>query len=239
MALNIDSGDILRLPASSPEDHGANVTWTIALKPDGSGDLLGEERHIGDGAFWLRSYLTQPDARVNYVENNLVGGWFPTVEVDKAIDFKGDLPSGQAWVKYKAHSEGFARHEQKELVVPISQSVTLASQIAPLVTRTLPVVLPPYIAPSKETRTIRVLAPAGFQWSELPPGGDASGGEFGSAHLEIARDPKDARAVVITRTVIFNMDYIPVDKYAAWRGWVQRVDALMHKGVRLVPGGAK
>ncbi len=239
LALKIDTAGIVRLPASSPEDHGAKVSWTIALRPDGSGDLVGEENHVGDGAFWLRSYLTQPDARVNYVENNLVGGWFPTVEVDKAIEFNGNLPNGKAWVKYKAHSEGLARHEQGELVVPISQSVTLASQIAPLLTRTLPVVLPPYFAPSHETRTIRVIAPAGFAWGELPPGGDENGGDFGRAHLEIARDPKDARTVVITRTVVFNMDEIPVDKYVAWRGWVQRVDALMHKGVRLIPGGAK
>ena len=27
---------------------------------------------------------------------------------------KGDLAKGQAWVKYKAHSEGLARHEQGE-----------------------------------------------------------------------------------------------------------------------------
>ena len=32
--------------------------------------------------------------------------------------------------------------------------------------------------------------------------------------------------------MLFNMDLIPVDKYGAWRAWVQRVDALMHKGVR-------
>jgi hypothetical protein len=239
IAFRMDSGDIVRLPATSPDDHGANVTWTITMHPDGSGDLVGEERHIGDGAFMLRSYLTQADARVNYVENNLVGGWFPTVEVDKAIDFKGDLAHGQAWVKYKAHSDGLARHEQGELVVPIAQSQTLASQIAPLVTRTLPVSLPPHFAPSHETRTIRVIAPAGFHWGEMPPGGDENGGDFGRAHLEIARDPKDARAVVITRTVVFNMDLIPVDKYGAWRAWVQRVDALMHKGVRLLPGAAK
>jgi hypothetical protein len=239
VALRIETGEVVKLPASAPEDHGASVDWTISLRPDGSGDLVGEEKHIGDGAFWLRSYLTQADARINYVENNLVGGWFPTVEVDKAIDFKGELPHGQAWVKYKAHSDGFARHEQGDLVVPVSQSQTLASQIAPLVTRTLPVVLPPHFAPSHETRTIRVIAPAGFRWGELPPGGDENGGDFGRAHLEIARDAKDARAVVITRTVVFNMDFIPVEKYGAWRAWVQKVDALMHKGVRLIPGGAK
>ena len=237
VALRMDGpAEIVRMPASSPDDHGAIVDWKIALHANGSGDLVGEERHIGDGAFWLRSYLTQPDARLQYVEDNLVGGWFPTVEVDKKIDFTGDLPNGQAKVSYKARSDGFARHEQSDLVVPISPSVTLASQLAPLVKRTLPVVLPPHLAPSHNHRTIRVALPPGFRWGELPPGGDENGGEFGRAHLEIARDPADPKVVVIKRNVVFDLHVIPPDKYAPWRAWLQRVDSLMHKGVRLVPG---
>ncbi len=238
VALRMDGGpaEIVRLPASSPDDHGADVNWTIALHADGSGDLVGEEKHIGDGAFWLRTYLSQPDARVQYVEDNLVSGWFPTVEVDKNVEFKGELAKGQAWVKYKAHSEGLARHEQGELFLPISPSATLASQLAPLTKRTMPVSLPPHFAPSHNVRTIRVVAPQGFHWSDFPPGGDENGGEFGRAHLEFARDPKDPRAVIIKRSVVFDQSLIPVDKYATWRAWIQRVDALMHKGVRLVGG---
>ena len=53
------------------------------------------------------------------------------------------------------------------------------------------------------------------------------------AHLEIARDPRDARTVVVTRSVSFDLDRIPVARYGAWRAWVQKVDALMHKVVRL------
>ena len=49
-----------------------------------------------------KTNLTQADSRRNYVEGVLLGDWFPTVEVDKAIDFKGDLAHGEAWVKYKA-----------------------------------------------------------------------------------------------------------------------------------------
>jgi transglutaminase-like putative cysteine protease len=236
VALRMDSGpaEIIHLPASNPEDHGSNVKWTITLKSDGSGDLVGEERHVGDGAFWLRTALSQADARLNYVESSLLGDWFPTVAVDKNIDFKGDLPHGEAWVKYKAKSDGIARHEGSELVVPISRTMTLASAIAPLVTRTLPVQLPPYFAPSHETRTIRIVAPAGWAWGELPAGGDENGGDFGHAHLEIARDARDPRTVVVTRSVSFDLDRIPVARYAAWRAWVQRTDALMHKVVRLV-----
>ena len=241
MALRMDAGpaEMVQLPASSPMDHGADVTWTITMRPDGSGDLAAEETHIGDGAFWLRSYLTEAGARAQYVEDRLVYGWFPTVEVDKTIDFKGDLPKGRAWVRYKAKSQGLARHEGGDMVVPLSQSATLASQLAPLVKRTLPVSLPSHMAPSHETRTIRVVAPKGFAWAALPPGGDEDGGPFGRAHLEVAKDARDLRTVVIKRSLVFDQSIIPVDKYAAWRAWIQRVDALMHKGVRLVPEGAR
>ncbi|HEY2509749.1 MAG TPA: hypothetical protein VGI39_02800, partial [Polyangiaceae bacterium] len=87
--------------------------------------------------------------------------------------------------------------------------------------------------PSHETRTIRIVAPAGWRWEELPPGGDENGGDFGHAHLDIARDPRDPRAVLVTRKVSFDLDRIPVEKYGAWRAWVQRTDALMHRALRL------
>ncbi len=247
-ALRLDSGaaEIVELPAGSPDDHGADITWTITMRADGSADLAGDERHSGDGAFYLRTYATEASARAQYVEDHLVGPWFPSVDVDKQIDFKGDLAKGAAWVRYKAKSQGFARHEGVDLVVPLSPSATLASTLAPLVRRTLPVALPPFLAPSHESRTIRIVAPKGFAWAtELPPGGDVNGAEFGRAHLELAKDPRDARTIVVKRTFVLDQSLIPVDKYAAWRAWLQRVDALMHKGVRLVPeetlakGGAR
>ena len=79
----------------------------------------------------------------------------------------------------------------------------------------------------------------GWRWGELPLGGDENGGDFGRAHLDIARDPHDARTVVVTRSESFDLDLIPVEKYGSWRGWVQRVDALMHKAVRLVKEQSK
>jgi hypothetical protein len=238
VALRIDSGpaEIVRLPSSSPDDHGATVSWTLTLHADGSGELAGEENHTGDGAFWLRTYLTEEGgSRAQYVENNLVGNWFPTVDVDKKVEFKGDLPNGQAWVRYHAHSDGFARHEQGELVLPLAQSGSLAMQLAPLVRRTLPISLGSSVAPSHQTRTTRIVAPAGFVWSPLPPGGDENGGDFGRAHLEVAKDPRDPRVVVVKRSLVFDQHLIPVDRYKPWREWLQRVDALMHKSVRLLP----
>jgi hypothetical protein len=77
------------------------------------------------------------------------------------------------------------------------------------------------------------VAPPGFRWTELPIGGDESAGSFGRAHLEIARDKKDARAIVVRYLVVFDDSLIPVEKYPAFREWLQRVDRLMRKTARL------
>jgi hypothetical protein len=236
VALRLDGpAEIVELPSSTPEEHGVDATWTLGLKPDGSADLQGEEHATGDDAFWMRTYLTEPGARAQWVEEHLVGPWFPTVEVDKKVDFEGDLPRGSAITRWRARSSGLARHEGLELVVPLSPSQTLASQLAPLVKRTLPVWLPPNVAPRKESRTIRVVAPPGYAFEALPAGGDENNGAFGRAHLELARDPRNASAIVVKRTVVFDRSVIVVDDYPKWRAWVQRVDALMHRTVRLVP----
>jgi transglutaminase-like putative cysteine protease len=224
---------IRELPRGSPADHGSDVHWTLMLHPDGSGDLEGEERHSGDSAFWLRTYASQPDARVQYVEDNLVSPYLSTVSVDKVIEFKGDLPGGQAWVKYKAHSDGVARIEQGQLVVPLTHKASLASQLAPLLKRTLPVSLPPQLAPNHRARVVRIVAPPGFRWTELPAGGDENGGPFGRAHLDIARDSHDARVIVVRYLVVFDESLIPVERYPAFREWLQRVDRLMRRTGRL------
>ena len=239
VALRLDgAAGVVDLPASSPEDHGVDAAWSIKLAGDGSAALEGEERASGDDAFWMRTYLTEPGARAQWIEDRLVGSWFSTVEVDKQVDFRGDLPHGRATAHWRAHSNNLARHEGIELVLPLSPAQPLASQLAPLVRRTLPVWLPPHLAPRKESRTIRVVAPNGWSFETLPQGGDENGGPFGRAHLELARDPNDPRAIVAKRTIVFDESAISVAEYPKWRAWVQRVDALMHKAVRLVPTGA-
>ena len=238
VALFIDEGPakIIDTPASAPEDHGVDATWTIKLSPSGAGDLVASERHTGDAAFELRMNLKQADARSQWVEQYLASGWFPTVQVQGDVAFKPDLPHGVATLGYGAHSEGLARREGAELAVPVAETSTLTSQLAPLVKRTLPVVLPARLAPGHETRAITIVAPPGFKFADLPPGGDEPGGEFGKAHLEFAR-AAGKNAVVVKRSVVFDLSTIPVEKYAKWRGWLQRVDGLMHRMVRLVPDG--
>ncbi|WP_437334225.1 transglutaminase domain-containing protein [Sorangium sp. So ce394] len=236
LALFVDEGPpkIVETPASSPADHGVDAEWTIALQPSGAGELAARERHIGDAAFELRSNLAEADARAQWVEQYLAYGWFPTVDVKPKVAFQADLPHGAATLEFEARSEGLARREGAELAVPLSGTSTLTSQLAPLVKRTLPVVLPPSLAPRHHTRTITIVAPAGYAFAELPPGGDEDGGDFGRASISFAKAP-GKNAVVVKERVVIDRSTIPVAQYAAWRGWLQRVDGLLHRMVRLVP----
>jgi hypothetical protein len=121
------------------------------------------------------------------------------------------------------------------LVLPVAPASTMTSQLAPLLRRRLPVVLSPNTAPSHQTRVIHVQPPPGYRFAELPRGGEENGGEFGYARLDIQREPDGSAGVVIKRTVVFDMSTIAVDKYEAWRAWLQRVDALLHRSIRFVP----
>jgi hypothetical protein len=212
--------EVVSLPAGNPEEHGVDASWTVKLSPTGSAELEGDEHAMGDDAFWMRTNLTEPGARAQWVEDHLVGPWFSTVEVDKKVDFQGDQGHGTANTRWKARSDGLARHEGSELVLPLSPSQTMASQIAPLLKRTVPVWLPSSMAPRKESRTIRVVAPKGWRFEPLPQGGDENGGAFGRAHLEVARDPRDPQAILVKRSTVFDQSVISVEEYPRWRAWV-------------------
>jgi hypothetical protein len=81
---------------------------------------------------------------------------------------------------------------------------------------------------------VTIVAPAGYAFAELPPGGDENGGEFGRVTLSFSKVP-GKNAVLVSESVVLDLSTVPVDKYAAWRGWLQRVDGLLHRMVRLVP----
>ncbi len=157
------------------------------------------------------------------------------MQVQGDVAFKPDLPQGVATLGYGAHTEGLARREGAELAVPVAETSTLTSQLAPLVKRTLP------SSSRRASRrgTRRARSPSSRRRaspSPISPGGDELGGEFGKAHLEFAK-AGGKNAVVVKRSVVFDLSTIPVEKYAKWRAWLQRVDGLMHRMVRLVPDG--
>lgn len=229
--------EMVPTPRGSPEDYGSDARWTIELSATGEAELTAEETHRGDHAFFLRTGLREEASRAQWVDEYLVGATFPQAEIDPKIAFEAALPDGRARVAYRAKSRAFGRNEGDDLLVTLSPSSTWSSSLAALPTRTTPVVLPSQLAPSKLTKEVRFVAPPGMVPGDLPPGGEARGGAFGHARLEILRDAKDARVVVLRSELVFDREVIPVAEYPAFRGWLLEVDSLLHRSARFVRGG--
>ncbi len=235
-ALFVSEGEakIIEMPSGSPADYGIDATWTMTLGETGEGELVATERHSGDAAFMLRTNLGEEDARAQWVTQYLAS-FIPAAELLGDVSFRSDLPKGAAELGYRAKSFALARREGNELAVPIAGPSTLTSMLAPLVKRTQPVVLPPDMAPGHDTRTITIVAPKGYVFAELPPGGEEQAGDFGSARVTFNKVAGKADRVTVVRHIAFDLSTIPVDRYEAWRAWLQRVDRLTHQMVRLVP----
>ncbi len=231
VALRMDGpAEIVELPNALPADHGSDSVWNIAVNRDGAAKIAGKELHMGDSAFFLRTALREEEGRSQYVEQNLIGGYFPQLSVDKGVGFQGDLSGGKSEVSYTAFSEAWGRKEGDALVLPLSASATLASTFAPSPSRLLPVELPSQLAPSHRTITFVVDAPKGGKWGVLPKGGTVEGGEFGKSSLTFSQQ---GDKITVKRTLIFDANKVPVAKYPAFRKFLLETDALMHKSLRL------
>ncbi len=230
---------IVATPAGKAADHGAAAVWRLALKADGSGVLQASERHLGDAAFHLRTHLREPDARAQWIEQHLLARWFPTLRVQPEVKFDGELAQGAATVGYRAQSRSLARREGDELVVVVAPAMPLATHLAPLAKRTLPVVLPPALAPRHHNLEIHITAPPGYEFADFPPDSTEDGKAFGRAEVSFSlakgRPGGAAPVATIKRQISYEQSRIEVKDYQRWRGWLQRVDRLLRRGVRLRP----
>ena len=239
MALLLGQGKgvrIIETPQAKAADHGVDAHWTLRLNEDGGGALSASERHVGDPAFRLRTHLRQQDARAQWVEQNLVAGWFPSLEIDTDVAFDSTLEGGSAKVAYEARSGSLARREGADLVLVVAPPMPITATLAPLTKRQLPVELPPSIAPMHRRMTIDVVAPKSHVFADLPPDGTEDGGPFGKASVTFKLSPTK-RQVTITRSIAFERSRIAASDYLEWRRWLQGIDRLMQRAVRLVPRG--
>jgi hypothetical protein len=234
MALVVEpNARIVETPPPAASDHGINAEWTMDLQSDGAGRVRADERHVGDSAFMLRNQLGEQDARAQWIEQSLVGDWFPSLTVDPKVEFDDDLAGGNARVRYQLESRSMARREGTDLVVALAPPTPLTAMLAPLTSRKLPVELPPQLAPTHRNMTLTIRAPATHRFADLPPDGVADGGRFGRAEVKLKLSA-DKRSVVAERTVSFAQYRIEPADYPRWRAWLQSIDRLLQRSVRLV-----
>jgi transglutaminase-like putative cysteine protease len=219
-------------PSSSPDDHGVEASWSVELDAEGGAHVRAVERHVGDAAFLLRTNLGQVDARAQWVEANLLTRSLPGARLEGEVGFDGALPGGAAKLDYRASVRRLARREGDEFVLRLAPATQLAMQLAPLAERTLPVVLPPRVAPAHHDVTIEVALPKGWSAKTLPPDDALGAGGFGAATQTFARGKKPG-TLRITRSLRFDASRIEPQDYPRWRAWLRDVDRMMRRGVRL------
>ncbi|MFO0550696.1 MAG: transglutaminase-like domain-containing protein [Polyangiaceae bacterium] len=230
---------IVDTPQGDPNDNGVSLTWTVKLDAEGGAEVTAAEKHIGDWAFELRNNLIEVDARHQWVEQYL-RRYAPTVDLGPNIDYSPNAGT----LDYTVNFEGFSRVEGDEIAVPTMGSFSFMATYASLAKRTLPIVLPPYLAPGHQRRSVTLEAPAGFTFKELPPGGEAKGGPFGTIRVSFKQGGSSkggkgasktpANSVLVETEVVFDKSTISVDEYPAFRQWLQSADALVRQAVRLV-----
>jgi len=201
----------------------------VRIDENGDARLEADELYAGDHAFFARTNLSEPGARTSFLEQTLVGSFFPTVRVAEGAAFAGELPQGRARVRYEATSRGFARRDGEDLVVTLARSMSLSSQLAPLPERKLPLVLPPQWAPSHQKRTIRLVVPKGYEPVESEAKREARGGAFGRASVTIARE---GRTLVVEHELWVDQSTVAASEYPAFRAWLGEVDALFRRSFR-------
>jgi hypothetical protein len=229
---------VIPTPPASAAEHGIDARWTLTVSSTGEGDLVAKERHVGDAALLLRTQLGQADARAQWIEQELLSGWFSALEMKPEVAFRGELPQGAAEVEYRAHSRALARRDGDDLVLVVAPRMPITAELAPLIERKLPVLLPPALAPRHHSIELRIEAPLSHRFAELPPDSVEDGKGFGLAKLSFTRSfggRGGAEVVTVRREVSFERARIAVADYPEWRRWLQRIDRLMQRGVRLRP----
>ena len=117
-------------------------------------------------------------------------------------------------------------------MVVLAPRINFTSQLAPLVIRSLPVRLPPSLAPTHHIMVIELVAPDSHRFATPPPDADHDGGKFGKAALSYKLSGTK-RKLTIKRHVAFHAAHIAVADYPAWRHWLRGIDRIMHRSVRL------
>jgi transglutaminase-like putative cysteine protease len=235
-ALFIYEGEakIIDTPPGAVADNGVTSTWEVALDASGGATIKGNEKHVGDWAFELRRNLKEEGARGQWVESYL-SRWVPTMDLAPEIPYSPDAGT----LSYSVKAEGFARSEGDEWALASLGAYSFMANFASLPQRTLPVVLPPFMAPSHQRRTMTFTLPAGFEWKPLPPGGEAKGGAFGLAKVSF-KPGRAPRSIVVETEIVIDKSTITVAEYPAFRKWLESVDALIRQTARYrATGGAK
>ena len=238
-------------------DHGSDVTLErCALHPGWiSGDLVGDEQARGR----LRRLpgcvptLTQAgrSRRTTFADQpRRSRGCRPAWSWRRRSTSTASCPRGRALREVQPPTRpgwrvrSLDEHDRRRS----GRARRYTSELAPLVRAyAARSCLPPQLAPMPPGADDEGSPPRpGFAWVDrCRTGGDENGGDFGQGSTSTiaarcARRPNRHADHAQDASCSTPGRHHGREKYPSWRAWLQRVDALMHKTVRMAPaGGAK
>jgi hypothetical protein len=185
-------GELIKLPAFSPEWNGVNRTAKLTLDPTGTltGDVV--EVRLGDRAVHQRSTLlsaTKSSDKIKPIETTLAHS-LATFRLTKATLFNLQQTESPFSFEYSFVAENYAKTAGNLLLVrPRVFGVKSSDLLDQRDPRKYPVA---FDAPSRDSDIFEITMPAGYEVDELPPQGNIDAG-FASYHSKAEMDGRILR----------------------------------------------
>ena len=226
-----DDVELARTPVLEADAHRHTREVTLALRPDGAGEVEVAEEIRGVGAPSIRSHFQAEGLRRERLERR-VRALFAGVELGEASFENLDDYNTPARIRYTATAPTLAMRDGQLLRVAPAALHDLSRSLARSSSRRLPLDLSGRSS-YREDRRVRL--PRGWRVGELPEGGVAES-RFGRLSIAVTREDHEVRA----RTELSILtDRVSADDYEAFRAWVEAADRLLRQRLVLAPGGSR
>ena len=203
-----DSGELIKLPLLPADLSGVVRTAKLALSPSGtlSGDFV--EQRKGDSAMRQRAYLKsvpKDTDRIKFLES-LLSQSLPTFQITKASLVNLNQAEQPFGYQYSLVAQNYAKTAGNLLLVrPRVVGSDSSDLLETKESRKYPV---EFEGPWKNSDTIEIAIPAGYEVDDLPPPVDADYG-FASYH---SKTEASGNTLKYTRTFEVKELSVPINK---------------------------
>ncbi|MCS6799846.1 MAG: DUF3857 domain-containing protein [Myxococcota bacterium] len=216
-----DGVALRRTPVLGADRNVRERRLDVELQPDGAARLLGEETVRGNEASDLRAEYESPGTRAERLERAL-RRVFPGLQlVEQRIEGteRLDVP---VQIRWRAEVPQLGRRDGDALRVPAAVLGDLVRTLARASSRRLPLELG---GTSRYVEERIVRPPPGYRLGALPESGEVRG-EHGAFAMRVEAE---GNAAFVRTELAIEADRIEPESYAAWRAWVERVDAMLRR----------
>jgi tetratricopeptide (TPR) repeat protein len=231
-----EAAEVVRTPARSRVEERREVDVHVALEPDGSAEVWGEDRYHGAAGASAKAAVERLDAgeRRQAIESMLVGS-FRGVALSEAVMLGEDDPEGPLVVRWRgrvarlARPAGPGRGAGLVLDAPVLPS-KLGARFVQMATRTAPLLVP---VPEHVVERVEIRAPAGL--SPAPAGPRTVESPFGA----FSRSEEAAgRSLVRKFRLDLSRGRFPPERYGDFSAFAAAVDAAEELPATFLPAPA-